>query len=111
MASYLVRFRFTERYNPEYANYVMGTQELMALGRTLALPSIGQANLNPSRYALIEFPIPPKEEQSEIVAHLVDTSNEINQIEVQVSQSIESLVEYRSALITAAVTGQLAELR
>ena len=90
LASYLVRFRFTERYNPEYANYVMGTQELMALGRTLAVPSIGQANLNPSRYALIEFPIPPKEEQSEIVAHLVDTSNEINQIEVQVSQSIES---------------------
>ena len=111
LASYLVRFRFTERYNPEYANYVMGTQELMALGRTLALPSIGQANLNPSRYALIEFPIPPKEEQSEIVAHLVDNSNEINQIEVQVSQSIEFLVEYRSALITAAVTGQLAELR
>ena len=111
LASYLVRFRFTERYNPEYANYVMGTQELMALGRTLALPSIGQANLNPSRYALIKFPIPPKEEQSEIVAHLVDNSNEINQIEVQVSQSIGSLVEYRSALITVAVTGQLAELR
>ena len=53
LASYLVRFRFTERYNPEYANYVMGTQVLMSLGRTLALPSIGQANLNPSRYALI----------------------------------------------------------
>ena len=72
LASYLVRFRFTERYDPEYANYVMGTQVLMALGRTLALPSIGQANLNPSRYALIEFPIPPKKEQSEIVAYLVD---------------------------------------
>ena len=111
LASYLVRFRFTERYNPEYANYVMGTQVLMSRGRTLALPSIGQANLNPSRYALIEFPIPPKEEQSEIVAHLVDKTNEINQIAVQVSQSIESLAEYRSALMTAAVTGQLAELR
>ena len=24
LASYLVRFRFTERHNPEYANYVMG---------------------------------------------------------------------------------------
>ena len=111
LASYLVRFRFTGRYNPEYANYVMGTPALMSLGRTLALPSIGQANLNPSRYALIEFPIPPKEEQSEIVAHLVPKTNEINQIAVQVSQSIESLAEYRSALITAAVTGQLAELR
>ena len=111
LASYLVRFRFTARYNPEYANYVMGAQVLMALGRTLALPSIGQANLNPSRYALIEFPIPPKEEQSEIVACLLDRTGEINQVSTQISQSIESLAEYRSALITAAVTGQLAELR
>ena len=31
--------------------------------------------------------------------------------QVQVSKSIESLAEYRSALITAAVTGQLVELR
>ena len=111
LASYLVRFRFTERYNPEYANYVMNAQVLMALGRTLALLSIGQANLNPSRYALIEFPIPPQEEQSEIVAHLVNETNEIDQIAVLVSQSIESLTEYRLALITSAVTGQLTELQ
>ena len=111
LASYLVRFRFTGRYNPEYANYIMGTQVLMALGRTLALPSIGQANLNPSRYALIQFPVPPADEQWEIVTHLVEKTNEINQVAAQVIQSIESLSEYRSALITAAVTGQLAELQ
>ncbi len=111
LASYLVRFRFTKRFNPEYANYVMGTRVLMALGRTLALPSIGQANLNPARYALIKFPIPPKDEQSEIVPHLVAETNEISQIAGQVHQSIETLAEYRSALITAGVTGQLAELQ
>lgn len=111
LASYLVRFRFTERFSPEYANYVMGTQVLMALGRTLALPSIGQANLNPSRYALIEFPIPPKEEQSEIVAHLADRTNEFNEVEAAVGQSIQFLAEHRSALIIAAVTGQLEEVR
>ncbi len=111
LASYLVRFRFTERYDPEYANYVMGTHVLMALGRTLALPSIGQANLNPSRYALIEFPIPPNKEQSEIAAYLREKSNEIDKIATQVKQSTEALAEYRSALITAAVTGQIAELR
>ena len=110
LASYLVRFRFTERYDPEYANYVMGTQVLMALGRTLALPSIGQANLNPSRYALIEFPIPPREEQSTIVMHLADKTNEINIIEAQVGKSIVALSEYRSALINSAVAGQLVEL-
>lgn len=111
LASYLVRFRFSERYCPEYANYVMGTRVLMGFGHTLALPSIGQANLNPSRYALIKFPIPPQKEQLEIVAHLTDITGEIDQIELQVSQSIECLTEYRSALITTAVTGQLTGLQ
>ena len=111
LASYLVRFRFTERFNPEFANYVMGTEVLMALGRTLALPSIGQANLNPSRYTQIQFPIPPSEEQSEIVAYLKSETSQASQIEVRLSQAMESLTEYRSALITGAVTGEFAELR
>ena len=89
----------------------MGTQVLMALGRTLALPSIGQANLNPSRYALIQFPIPPQEEQSEIVVYLAGITSEIDQIKLQVDQSIQCLAEYRSALITAAITGQFEGLR
>ena len=110
LASYLVRFRFTESYSPEYANYVMGIPILMAFGRTLALPSIGQANLNPSRYALIEFPIPPYPEQSEIVAYLTDATNDICQIELKIGQSIKRLSEHRAALITAAVTGQIEKL-
>ena len=83
----------------------------MALGRTLALPSIGQANLNPSRYAQIQFPIPPSEEQSEIVAYLKSETSQASQIEVRLSQAMESLTEYRSALITGAVTGKFAKLR
>jgi len=110
-ASYLVRFRFTGRFDPEYANYVMGTEVLMALGRTLALPSIGQANLNPSRYARIGLPIPPKDEQSSIVKHLLDKLAEINQVVAQISQSIKYFDEYRAALITSAVTGQLVKLQ
>lgn len=110
LASYLVRFRFEERYNPEYANYVMGTQVLMALGRTLALPSIGQANLNPSRYAQIEFPVPPLEEQCEIVSYLNDGLDQIGRLADQVRCSVGALTEYRTSLITAAVTGQVAGL-
>lgn len=111
LASYLVRFRFEKRYYPEYANYVMGTQVLMALGRTLALPSIGQANLNPSRYAQIEFPVPPRTDQSEIVSYLNNQSKNIRNTADQIRCSVDALTEYRAALITAAVTGQLVELR
>lgn len=83
----------------------------MAYAQTLALPSIGQANLNPSRYALIKFPVPPMSEQLEIVRHLMDKSNEINQLDLRINQSVDTLAEYRSALVTSAVTGQISELR
>lgn len=111
LASYLVRFRFKNNYIPEYANFVMGVEELLALARTLALPSIGQANLNPSRYAMIEFPIPPVPEQRRIASFLNDGIAEINGIGRKVADSISILLEYRSALITSAVTGQIAGLQ
>ncbi len=111
LASYLVRFRFGSRYHPEYANYVMGTNDLMALGRTLALPSIGQANLNPSRYAQIEFPIPPFEEQSKIVEFLAEEVRALRTGATKIVTSIEKLEEYRAALITAAVTGKITGLQ
>lgn len=85
----------------------MGTEVLLTLARTLALPSIGQANLSPSRYALIEFPVPPIPEQQQIVEHLVQQTTRINEIRNQVTKSIQQLSEYRGALITSAVTGRL----
>lgn len=111
LASYLVLFRFDHRYDPEFANYVMSTSVLMALGRTLALPSIGQANLNPNRYAAIDFPIPPIDEQLEIVSHIAKQLAMLSESEEKIAGSIGKLTEYRSALITSAVTGQIEGLR
>jgi type I restriction enzyme S subunit len=108
LASYLVLLRFDDRYDPEFANYILGTNVLMALGRTLALPSIGQANLNPSRYATISVPVPPLAEQKEIAAYIADQLALLKEAETQISASLMKLTEYRSALITAAVTGQMA---
>lgn len=110
-ASYLVRFRFGSRYVPEYANFVMGVDDLLKLARALALPSIGQANLKPSRYAMIEFPVPPVIEQEEIAEYLADRINKINSIREAVIRSVEQLAEYRRVLITYAVTGQVGGLQ
>lgn len=111
LASYLVLFRFDDRYDPEFANYVMGANVLMALGRTLALPSIGQANLNPNRYAAISFPVPPLAEQMEVATYISGQLARLKEIETQIGASLAKLAEYRSALITAAVTGQIEGLR
>ena len=55
--------------------------------------------------------LPPKHEQAEISKFLDLDAVARNEAVSEIQTSVEHLVEYRSALITAAVTGQLAELR
>jgi type I restriction enzyme S subunit len=53
---------------------------------------------------------PPLLEQRKIVSITAGELMPLTQIEAQIVSSIERLTEYRSALITAAVTGQIEEL-
>ncbi|TCT18229.1 restriction endonuclease subunit S [Thiobaca trueperi] len=55
--------------------------------------------------------LPPIEEQRSLTATLTRNREETDDAVEKVRSSIEGLAEYRSALITAAVTGQIAELR
>lgn len=55
--------------------------------------------------------LPPLAEQREIAREVAASRNEFDVVEVLVSRSITSLIEYRSALITSAVTGQIEGLR
>lgn len=55
--------------------------------------------------------LPPLEEQDKIAAFIDDSLKFENGRKVKVERSIELLLEYRAALITAAVTGKLAELQ
>ncbi len=53
------------------------------------------------------FPFPPFSEQQEIAAKLADATQVHERLRDNILQSINRLREYRSALITAAVTGQI----
>jgi type I restriction enzyme S subunit len=52
-------------------------------------------------------PIPPKEEQIHIVDFIKEKTDEIDSMLRVNNQTIERLTEYRTALITAAVTGKI----
>ena len=55
--------------------------------------------------------LPPLDEQSQIASFVKTQHERINGLEGAIRTSQQSLIEYRSALITAAVTGQIEELR
>lgn len=52
-------------------------------------------------------PVPPLEEQIAITAYLDEVVSRINTLEAEAERAIALFKERRSALITAAVTGQI----
>jgi len=55
----------------------------------------------------LPVPVPPKGEQIAIIARTVGESSSLNNAKAKVSDAITLAKEHRSALITAAVTGQI----
>jgi type I restriction enzyme S subunit len=66
-----------------------------------------QLNLNVERIAAIDAVQPPVSEQRKIADYLDRACGEIDSLLFKVETVITRLTEYRAALITAAVTGQL----
>jgi len=57
----------------------------------------------------LEICVPPRDEQEVIAKAVKERATKVDHAKQQVLRSIDLLTEYRSALITAAVTGQIAE--
>lgn len=67
----------------------------------------GQPNLSQEHIRQIRIPAPPLAEQHTIVDYLDQETSRIDLVRTKTQQSITRLHELRSALITAAVTGQI----
>lgn len=63
--------------------------------------------LYPENFFEIRFPVPPPEEQKEIVAEITAYRKKTDKLAAALTDSIKLLKERRSALITAAVTGKI----
>ena len=64
-------------------------------------------NITQSDIRELHMPAPPQPEQSAIAAYLDAETAKIDRLEAKVEAAIERLQEYRTALITAAVTGKI----
>jgi type I restriction enzyme S subunit len=58
-------------------------------------------------FSIVCLPIPPLQEQREITAYLDDRTSRLDGLINKADQTILSLQEYRTALISAAVTGKI----
>jgi type I restriction enzyme S subunit len=77
---------------PEFERLVMGSTH-----QTIYMPDVSR----------MVCPVPPIDEQREIVAHIRRANARVDRLLAKAHALITRLREYRSALITAAVTGQI----
>lgn len=103
-ASYLVRLRTKASCLPQYYAYLLNTEGILGVARASAFVSIGQCNLNPTRYGLITVAVPPQVEQSSIATFLDDETAKIDALVAEQQRLIELLKEKRQAVISHAVT-------
>ena len=97
----------------EYSDYLffyfqshIGRETILSVTKRVTISGIDSQQLKS-----IHVPVPANSEARAIATVCDNCHRGIQSIEREVSASIQKLAEYRSALITAAVTGQLAELR
>ncbi len=91
---------------PPFLNRVLSTN---GVSEWLLLQSVGSTmdNLNTSILSQLALPIPPLNKQHTIAVHLDHEIVKIDALTAKVQESIERLQEYRTALVSAAVTGKI----
>ena len=110
-AGYLIRARIKKRHDARYFYWFLNSTFYWEWVRSTFIQSTIQ-NINADRYANLQIPHPADNcEQKEIVDFIEVSCTEIDRQCELIARSLERLDEYRSAMITTAVTGQLAELR
>ncbi len=106
-AGYLIRFRVDPAVlSARFGYYFLRSQFYWACINSSLIQATIQ-NFSAEKYAGINVPLPPLNEQEAIVAELEKQKVMIDQLEDATNQAIDRLTEYRTALITAATTGKI----
>ena len=94
------------KYLSFYLQSHIGRASILAVAKRVTISGIDSQQLKS-----MPIPVPPDSEARDIAATCGAFDADIQHVEREVSRSIERLAEYRAASVTAAVTGQLPNLR
>lgn len=106
-SNFMQRIRVHSSSVPEFAWYVMNNNLARLQFDYLSISTTGLANLNGTMIGGVIVAIPPAVEQQTIVTFLDRETDKIAVLTAEAQAVIKLLQERRSALISAAVTGQI----
>lgn len=106
-ASYLISVRFSQSFIPELASTFINSAYGKHWIKSVVVQQVGQANVNGSKLSALAIPLPPFEEQKEIVSSLHAQTNEIVEQLKNVDTSLKQSAAQRKNILKAAFSGQL----
>lgn len=106
-ASYLISVRFTRDFVPEVASSYINCSYGRHWIKSVVVQQVGQANVNGSKLAALAVPLPPLEEQRELIRALGEQLARAFEQEDCVAQSLKQSTAQRQNILRAAFTGQL----
>ena len=102
----LLIVRRSEQVLSHFLYYYLNSCTGISQAAELSVGAI-QAHYNTSTLARLVVPKIPTDEQSRIVTHLDQATGEIDALIAKIHEAIDHLKEFRTALISAAVTGKI----
>ncbi len=104
VSQHFIAWVCSEEMRPEYLLRVFEvmTEELERLTMGATLRTIGMPDVK-----TLITPVPPRDEQDRIVHYILDRRDRIDSLIGKVQEGADRLREYRTALISAAVTGKI----
>ncbi|MCJ7586520.1 MAG: restriction endonuclease subunit S [Candidatus Aminicenantes bacterium] len=104
-ASYLIRFRFS-KVHVEFLRYAFDSKYFKD-SLVSSLHGGANQNVHAENIKALTIALPPRDEQPKITAYLLRETAKIDTLVAKVYEAIDRLKEYRTALISAAVTGKI----
>jgi type I restriction enzyme S subunit len=98
----LMGWKIRQSISSAYVAYLLTVRKLQELADVSTVPQINNKHIEPEK-----FPIPPLSEQEAIVEFVSTECQKIDALKAESERAIALLKERRSALIAAAVTGQI----
>lgn len=102
----LIIIRQPDGYIPEFLSFLMNS-EASTSQIEAGTEGAAQQHFNVGEVKELVFPKPSVDEQREILDWLSPRLKKMDEMEAKIQKGIERLKEYRTALITEAVTGQI----
>lgn len=98
----LMGWEIGEKAIPKFVAYTLKSRKLDELADVSTVPQINNKHIAPEH-----FPLPPLDEQAAIIKCLDTETAKLDTLTTEAQRAIDLLQERRTALISAAVTGQI----